>query len=150
MMRILSDEPITIREDPSGLDSIQLEEITSLENPRVPSPQIKSLMIIPAQPEVSRTLGDTGVPNPLFDIITIYDNEESLEVSLVTLILITEEKEPEKTSAPSPDASVQNLPQSDHEVESVLDTKFLNLSETPKDISRDDLGSGGKKEEVQQ
>jgi hypothetical protein len=79
-----------------------------------------------------------GVPNPLFDLITIYDDEESSEVSLVTLIPIKEEKEPEKTFSPSPDASFQNPPQGDHEVESVLDTEFLDLSGTPRDSSREE------------
>jgi hypothetical protein len=31
-----------------------------------------------------------------------------------------------------------------------LDTEFLNLSETPKDNIREELGSGGQKAEVQQ
>jgi hypothetical protein len=61
---------------------------------------------IPTQYESSRTPSETSVPNPLFDLITIYDDEESLEVSMVTSISITEEKEPEKTSAPSSDALV--------------------------------------------
>jgi hypothetical protein len=150
MMRIPSKNPITIRGEPSGLDSIQLEEITDMEKPRAPSPRIRSSGTIPTQPEVSRMSGETGVPNPLFDLITIYDDEEGSKVSLVTLVPITEEKEPEKASVPSPDALVQNLSQSDHEVKSVLDTQFLDLSETPKDSSRDELGSGDQKEEVQQ
>jgi len=54
--------------------------------------------------------GEIGVSNPLFDLITIYDDEESSEVSLVTPPLITKEKEPEKKYAPSPDASDQNPP----------------------------------------
>jgi hypothetical protein len=86
----------------------------------------------------------------LFDLITIYDDEESSEVSLVTPVQITEEKEPEKASTPGPDASIQNLSQSKHEVESVLDTDLLDLSGTPIVILRDDLGSGGQKEEIPQ
>jgi hypothetical protein len=73
MMRIPLDNPSTIRGDPSGLESIELEEITSPKNPRVPSPHIRSSGTIPNQIEVSRT---PGVPNPLFDLITIYDDEE--------------------------------------------------------------------------
>jgi hypothetical protein len=61
---------------------------------------------IPTQYEIPKKLGETGVPNTLFDLITIYDDEDILEVSLVTLIPITEEKETGGTSAPSPDASV--------------------------------------------
>jgi hypothetical protein len=149
MMRIPSDDPITIREDPRGLESIQLEEITDLKNPRVPSEQIRSSVTIPTQPEVSRTLGETGVPNPIFDLITIYDDEQILEVSLITPVPITEEKESKKASTPSPDALVKYLLQSDHEVECVLDIELLDLSRNPKDNSRDELGSYGQKEEVQ-
>jgi hypothetical protein len=46
----------------------------------------------------------------LFDLITIYDDEESSEVSLVTLVKITEEKEPEKASTLGPDAPIQSHP----------------------------------------
>jgi hypothetical protein len=77
MTRIPTDDPITIREEPNGSESIQLEEITGTENPRVPSSQIRSPMTIPTQQEVPRVLGEIGVPNPLFDIITIYDDDES-------------------------------------------------------------------------
>jgi hypothetical protein len=105
---------------------------------------------IPTQYEVPRTPGEIGVPNTLFDLITIYDDEESSEVSLVTPISIIEEKGPEKTSAPSPDASVQNPPQGDHEAKSVLDAEFLDLLGTLKDNSREELGLGGQKEEVLQ
>jgi hypothetical protein len=83
-------------------------------------------------------------------MITIYDDEESSEVSLVTLIPITEEKEPGGTSTPSPDASVPNPLRGDHESKSILDTDFINLSRTLKDSSRDELGSSGQKEELQQ
>jgi hypothetical protein len=109
MMRILLDNPITIKGEPSGLESVQLEEITVLENHRVPSPQITSLGTIPTQPNVSRMPGERGVPNPLFDLVTIHDDEESSEASLVNLVLIIEEKEPEKASSPSLDDPVQNL-----------------------------------------
>jgi hypothetical protein len=90
-----------------------------------------------------------SVPNPLFHVITIYDDEESLEVSLVTLIPIIEEKELGGISYPSLDASVPNPPQGDHEAESVLDTEFLDLSGTLKDNSMDELGLSGQKEELQ-
>jgi hypothetical protein len=42
-------------------------------------------------------------------LINIYDDEESLEVSLVTPVQITEEKEPEKASSPAPDAQIGAL-----------------------------------------
>jgi hypothetical protein len=86
-----------------------------------------------------------GVPNPLFYLINIHDDEESSKISLVTMIPIKEEKEPGGTSSPSPDALVPNPLQGDHEADNVLDSAFLNLSETPKDSSRDDIGSRGQK-----
>jgi hypothetical protein len=139
MLRIPTDDPIKIRGEPSGLDPIQLEEITGPENPKVPTPQIRSLGGISTQPEIARTLGRTSVSNPLFDLITIYDDEESSEVSLVTPVQITEEREPNKESTPGPDASIQNLSQSDHEVESVLETELLELPGIPIDSSRDEI-----------
>jgi hypothetical protein len=110
MMRIPMENPITVRGEMSGLESIQLEEITVLENPRSPSVQIRSLGTISTLPEVSRRLGETGAPNPLFDLITIYDDEESLKVSLITSVPITYEKEPEQSFSPSLNSPIQNLP----------------------------------------
>jgi hypothetical protein len=129
---------------------MQLEEITGSENPEVPPPQIRSPGEISTQPEIARTSGRTSVPNPLFDLITIYDDEESSEVSLVTPVQITEEKEPERASTPGPDAPVQSCPQSEHEVESALDTEPLDIPGTPMDNSRDELGSGEQEEEIPQ
>jgi hypothetical protein len=88
-MRITHTDPIKIREELNGSNSTQLEETAGLENPRVPSPQARPLMTIPNQHEIPRTPGEMGVPNTLFDIITIYDDEESLEVLLITPIPIT-------------------------------------------------------------
>jgi hypothetical protein len=150
MMRIPTDDPIESRGEPSGLEPMQLEEITGSENPEVPPPQIRSPGEISTQPEIARTSGRTSVPNPLFDLITIYDDEESSEVSLVTPVQITEEKEPERASTPGPDAPVQSHPQSEHEVESALDTEPLDIPGTPMDNSRDELGSGEQEEEIPQ
>jgi hypothetical protein len=49
-------------------------------------------------------------PNPMFDLITNYDYEDSSEVSLATLVKITEEIEPEKASALGLDAPSQRSP----------------------------------------
>jgi hypothetical protein len=110
MMRVPTDNPIARRGEPSGSEPIQLEGITRPENPEIPPPQIGSPGGISTQPEISRTPGRTSIPNPLYDLITIYDDEESLEVSLVTLVQITEEKEPEKASTLGPDAPSQIHP----------------------------------------
>jgi hypothetical protein len=46
------------------------------------------------------------VSNPLSELIKIYDDDESLEVSLVNPLHIEEEKGPEKTSSPVLDAQI--------------------------------------------
>jgi hypothetical protein len=86
----------------------------------------------------------------LFDIITIYDDEESSEVFLITLVKITEEKEPEKESTPGPNDSIQSHPQREHEVESALDAEPLDIPRTPMEISRDERGSGEQEGEIPQ
>jgi hypothetical protein len=78
-------------------------------------------------------------------MINIYDDEESLEVSLVTLVQIIEEKEPQKASSPAPDAQIF-LPQSEQEVKSVLDTKLPDALETQEDSLKDEPGSCEQKE----
>jgi hypothetical protein len=77
MISIPIDDPIKIRGEPIGLEPMQLEEITGLENPEVPPSQIRSPGEISTQPKIMGTLGRTCVPNPLFDLITIYDDKES-------------------------------------------------------------------------
>jgi hypothetical protein len=62
------------------------------------------------QPKIVGTSGRESAPNPLSELIKIYDDDESPEVSLVTPVHIEEEKEPKKTSSPVPDAQIQGLP----------------------------------------
>jgi hypothetical protein len=63
-------------------------------------------------------------------LINIYDDKEIPEVSLVTPVQIIEEKEPKKTPSPAPDAQIQDFPQNEEEVKSVLDIDFPNAPET--------------------
>jgi hypothetical protein len=84
-----------------------------LDNPEVSMPQTGSLGDISSQLEIARTSRGESAPNPLQDLITIYADEESLEVSLVPLVLITEEKEPKREFSPTPGAQIKILPQSD-------------------------------------
>jgi hypothetical protein len=142
MIRFPVNNPIEIRVGPSDPEPIQIEEITKLDNSEVSTPQARSLGDILDHLEIATTLGRESEPNPLHDLITIYDDEESLEVSLVTLVHITKEKEPEKESSPNPNAQVQSLPQSDQEVKSFLDTQLVDAPETQVDIPKDELGSG--------
>jgi len=110
MTRVPIENPVTRRADPSGSEPIQLEGITVPENPEIPPPHIRSPWGISTQPEISRTQGRTSVPNPLYDLINIYDDKEILKVSLVTPVQIIEEKEPEKASTLGPDAPSQSHP----------------------------------------
>jgi hypothetical protein len=52
MSRILGDDPIASRGEPSDLEPIQLEEITGPKNPEVPSPEIRSPGGNSTQPEI--------------------------------------------------------------------------------------------------
>jgi hypothetical protein len=142
MKRVLVSNPIEIRLGPSGQEVIQIEKIIELDNPEVSMPQDGSLGNVSSQPEIARTSGREGAPNPLADIITIYDEEESSKVSLVTPVQIIEEKEPEKASCPAPDVQFQSLQQRDQELKSVLDTDLLDAPNTQVDKPRDDLGLG--------
>jgi hypothetical protein len=86
------------------------------------------------------------VSNPLSELIKIYDDDESPEVSLVTPVHIKEEKEQERTSSPDPNVQTQKVPWKEKEVESVLDTELSNAPETQVDSPKDDLGSNEPKE----
>jgi hypothetical protein len=111
-------------------------------------PQAGSPGGVSAQPETVGTSGRESAPNPLCELINIYDDEESLEVSLVTPVQIIEEKEPEKTSSPAPDAQIWGLPQNEQEVESVLDTELPDAPETQADSLKDEPGRDEQKEEA--
>jgi hypothetical protein len=78
MMRVLADNPIEIRGGPSDPEPIQTEETIGLDNPEASTPQVRSPGEVSAQTEIARRYGRTSTPNPLFDIITIYDDEEIL------------------------------------------------------------------------
>jgi hypothetical protein len=56
------------------------------------------------------TSGRKSTPNSLHKLINIYDDEESIEVSLVTPVPITEGKDLKKASSIAPDAQIQGLP----------------------------------------
>jgi len=92
MTRVPVHDPVEIQGELSGLEPIQIEETTGSNNLEAPPPQVGSPGEVSAQPKMARKSGRTSIPNPLFDLITIYDDEESSEVSLVTPVKITEDK----------------------------------------------------------
>jgi hypothetical protein len=95
---------------------------------------------VSTQPEIVGASGRTTASNPLNEMIKIYDDDESPEVSLVTLVHIKEEKEPEKTSCPVPDTQAQGLQHREQEVKSVLDTQLPNALETQVNNPKDEQG----------
>jgi hypothetical protein len=107
MVRFRAYDPVKIQGEPSGPDLIQIKETTGSDNPESQPPQDGSLGEVLVHPEIVRTSGRTSIPNPMFDLITIYDDKESLEVSLVTSVKITKDKEPKKTSTLGSYASIQ-------------------------------------------
>ena len=108
MERVPADNPVKSRVGPSGPELIKIEEIVRLDNPVVTTPQNGSPWDVSYHLEITRTSGRESGPNPLHDLITIYDEEERSEVSLVTPMHITEEKDPEKASSLAPNAQIQS------------------------------------------
>jgi hypothetical protein len=80
-------------------------------------------------------------------MINIYDDEESLEVCLVTLVPIIEEKDPKKSSSPFRNAQIRGLPQNEQEVKNVLETKLPDALETQAYSPKDEPRLGEQKEE---
>jgi hypothetical protein len=90
------------------------------------------------------------VPNVLIDLITIYDDDESSRVSLITTIPIIKEEEPGETSSPTSEYFPSIPNEGINKAGSNLDTKFLDQSgiQPNKDNSKDELGSGEQDEEM--
>jgi hypothetical protein len=77
MTRVPSHEPVKIQGEPSGPEPIQIKETIESDNPQALTPQVGSLGEVLTQPKIARKSGRKSTPNLLFDIITIYYDEES-------------------------------------------------------------------------
>jgi hypothetical protein len=77
MMRVPSNNPIESQGGPSDPEPIQIEETTESNNPEASTLQVGSPGEFLAHPEIARTSGRKSTPNLLFNLITIYDDEES-------------------------------------------------------------------------
>jgi hypothetical protein len=126
---------------PSDPEFIDLDNINGLDEPEFTMPPAGSLTGIATQSETAGVSVATSAPDPLHELIKIYDDDESPKVSLGTLMHIEEEKGPEKTSSPIPEVQILKVPRKDKEVKSVLDTKTLDVSETEKGSPKNQLGS---------
>jgi len=112
-MGSLADNPDRIQVGPRGLEFIDIDEITGLDILEFTTSPTGSSTGVSSQPETGKTSGRTSAPNPLSELIKIYHDDEILEVCFVTPMHIKEEKEPEKSSSPVPDAQIQDIPQNE-------------------------------------
>jgi hypothetical protein len=71
------DNPDESQTGPSGPELINIDEITGLDNPEITTPQAGSPGDVSAQLETVRASGRESAPNPLCELINIYDDEES-------------------------------------------------------------------------
>jgi len=130
---------------PSSLELIQIDKIVRSDNPEVTMPQAGPLGDVSTQSKIVRTSKRASAPNPLRELINIYDDEEISEVSLVTPMQITEEKDPKKASSPAPNGQIWGPSLNDQDFKSVLDTKLVDVPETQVDSPTDEPGSGEQK-----
>jgi hypothetical protein len=150
MPRLPTDSPEEIPMGPSGPEFIDLDNINGLDDPESTMPLVGSPTGIAMQPEAVGVSVETSVSDPLRELIKIYDDDESPEVSLGTPVHVEEEKGPEKTSSPFPDVQTQEVLQKEKEAESVPDTKFPDALATQADSPRDEPKSGGPEERTPQ
>jgi hypothetical protein len=112
-----ADNPDESQIGPSGPELIDVDEIVGLDDPEFTTPPTGSPTGVSAQPETVGVSVETSASDPLRELIKIYDDDESPEVSLGTPVHIEEEKGPEKTSSPVPEVQTQEVPQKEKEVE---------------------------------
>jgi hypothetical protein len=82
MLRLLTDSPEEIPVGPSGLEFIDLDNINGLDDPESTTPLARSLTSTTMKLEEVRVLIETSASEPLRELIKIYDDDESPEVSL--------------------------------------------------------------------
>jgi hypothetical protein len=150
-LRVILVNTINLGEELNGSETIPLEETAHLENPSIMTQQTRSSVAATVQLGEMRTSSGIDMSNVLIDLITIYDDEESSEISLITLVPITEEGEPGETSALTPKALTSIPQEGDDKAGSMIDTKFLYQSgiQPKMDGSKEELGSGEQEEETQ-
>jgi hypothetical protein len=70
-----TDNPYESRVGLSGPELIEIDEITGSDNPEITTPQAESPGDVSAQLEIVGISGRTSAPNPLHELINIYDDE---------------------------------------------------------------------------
>jgi hypothetical protein len=110
MTSLPDDNPDESEVGLGGPQFIDIDQIIGLDNPKFKTPSARSSTGVSAQPKTVRTSRRESAPNPLSELIKICDDDESLEVSVMTPVHIKEEKKTEKTSPPVPDAQDHGVP----------------------------------------
>jgi hypothetical protein len=132
-------------EELNGSDTIPPEETADQEKPIPMSSQEGLPMTTTTQLRSVRTSSGMGMPTIIIDLIMIYDNEEGLEASHITTVMIKQEKEPRETSTPNSDDVTPNAQEGDLVARSTLDTVFLDQlgTKSQNEGSKNDLDTGG-------
>jgi hypothetical protein len=73
-------------------------------------PLVGSLTCMSDKPETVGVLVETSASDPHRELIKIYDDDESPEVSLGTPLHVEEEKIPKNASPPTPKVQTQEVP----------------------------------------
>jgi hypothetical protein len=76
---------------PSSPEFIAIDVITGLDDHEFTMPLAESLTGVVNQPKIVGTSGRASFPKPINELIKIYDDDESPEVSLVTPVHVKEE-----------------------------------------------------------
>jgi hypothetical protein len=95
---------------PSGPELIDVDEFAGLNDPKFTTPPTGSMTGVSNQPKTVEVSMEISAPDPLYELIKIYDDDDSPEVSLGTPVHIEEEMGHEKTSYPLPKVQTQEVP----------------------------------------
>jgi hypothetical protein len=150
-IRVTLTDTINLREEINGSESTPLEETAHPENPGIMSQQARLFIVATTQLGETRTSSGTDVPDVLIDLITIYDDEESSGVSLITPVPIMEEGEPRRNICSNSEALTSIPQEGNDQAGSMLDTEFLDQLgiQHKMDNSKEELGSVEQEEETQ-
>jgi hypothetical protein len=97
------DKPEISQVVTSGPEFIDIDEIVGLGDLEFMTSSVGLSASVANQPEKVWVSVETDTSNPLSEFIRIYDEEESLEVSIGTPVHFEEEKKPENTSSSIPE-----------------------------------------------
>jgi hypothetical protein len=145
--------PTDIREggptEPGDPDFTNLANINGSDGPESNASPKRPPAGGTTQLKTGRVSVGTRMPNPLRKLINIYSDNEISDSSHDTPVCVQEEKGSEKNSSLKPKVQTKEVPQKETEVESGLETKGPNTSETEADLKDKPKPEEPKKESSQ-